>query len=598
VARYRWRFLLAALLTSAACDDDSSARDESRTSDGSAQRPRDGGLDASRDGSSPDGKTGSSDAAATIVIDAGEAGVITFVRTDGCPADAPLAVNRIRIYPAQGGGANLANTGFQGSNESSTGAGFVQVAAIADAAMDGQWLELTFENDTIYRWLRFFDPEGREAKIAEVEFYHDSLRLSGRSYGTVSAGSNDHPFDLAFDGKLDTYYSGVTAGGNYIGLDIAGDFIASAPTFSPENGALTGPSNITLATTTPNATIRYVTEAVDPTPTTGTAYSQPLRLETGTLMLRAIAVAPCYFASPISRARYGIGAAPVVEGQRTYHIGNSLTDTFEVDVPRIADSTGVEHEFARSTIPGATIGWLWDHRTGTSGKPEAANDVTSFVQSYAPIDQMTLQPFSDPEFSSQGPAAVNFFQLALQYSPNMQMWLYAQWPNSAPVGVQGGTPGYLSDPISHGQGDWAGSPTPVGDTWEDVTDAMLSYHEAFADYIEERIEGKKVRICPAGSALAALKRRIDKGMVPGQTDFFASTFARNSENPALPDELHLNDAGAYLVSLVMYSCFYRANPVEKVTYKPEGLSDELATLYKQIAWEVASGYPRAGIVTN
>jgi hypothetical protein len=590
-----FRALLAVAALSAACGDDDGDGQRDRNDGGPQQRAdastRDGSLDASRDGATPA-------EASVIEYDAGgDAGVVKFTRTDGCPADAPLPVNRVRIYPATGGGANLAGAAIEGSTLGSTGAGSVELLKIPGPLPDNEWTELTFENATVYRWIRFFDSQGRNAAIAELEFYHGPVKLSGTAYGTVSAGGNENPFDRAFDGKVETFYGGTTSGGNYIGLDLAGSYIAAAPSFSPAPGALSAAGNVTLTSATPGAQIRYTTELVDPSPTSGTEYTAPINVASGQVSIRAIAHAPCYFPSAVVRGTYAIGMAPVATGQKSYHIGNSLTDHIGEWLPRVVDSTGIEHTFARSSIPGAPIGWLYGERNSGkfNGVPEAARDVPSFLQSYAPIDHMSVQPFSDPSLAGQGPPAVEFFKLAQQASPDLQPWIYAQWTNTkavAPDVTPRPTPGYTMDPLARGQGDWPPPATPVPNTWEDTTDAMLRHHEAMRDYVDERIPGKKVLICPVGSGLAELKRRIDAGQVPGQTDFFASNLQVKAGEI---DELHLNDEGSYMVGLVWYACIYRENPVEKVTIKPDGLTDEVARIYRQIAWEVASSYPHSGI---
>ena len=80
---------------------------------------------------------------------------------------------------------------------------------------------------------------------------------------------------------------------------------AAAPTFSPEPGASTcAPLAVTLATTTPHASIFYTTDATNPTPTS-TVYQGPLEIGE-TTQLRAVASAPCMLDSEVASATYTI----------------------------------------------------------------------------------------------------------------------------------------------------------------------------------------------------------------------------------------------------------------------------------------------------
>jgi hypothetical protein len=198
-----------------------------------------------------------------------------------------------------------------------------------------------------------------------------------------------------------------------------------------------------------------------------------------------------------------------------------------------------------------------------------------------------VQPFADPLLQTQGGAAIEIFQNAMKDSPSLQPWIYAQWANQF-ASTDNGKQGYLVDGFARGDPNagWPRPSQPVPETWQDTTTAQMRYYEAFRDYVDQRVDGKKVLVVPAGPALVELKRRIDQKLVPGMTDFFGSIFA---------DYLHLTDPGQYLVSLVFYSCFYRQSPEGRVMIKPSILTAEQASMFQRIAWEVASSYPLSGI---
>jgi hypothetical protein len=300
----------------------------------------------------------------------------------------------------------------------------------------------------------------------------------------------------------------------------------------------------------------------------------------GRTILSAYASSACHFDSPVMTASFTIGGgAPVTKGLTSYHIGNSLTDTINPWLAPIANSTGVQHRYARWTIPGAPIAWLESHQGEGFQDPDGANQFDTFVQTFAPIDDMSVQPYSDPDLDTQGAAAVQMFNRALMYNPDIQFWIYAQWPSQSE---------WTYESFGNGGGNvypaWQVPSKPT--TWEEGVRNNALYHEFFRDYVDARVGGKKVLIVPGGLALVELKRQIDAGLVPGFSDFFGSIFA---------DDVHLTVPGQYLISLVFYSCLYRQTPVNRVTYANTNLTAEQAQIFQTIAWNIASSYPLSGI---
>jgi hypothetical protein len=105
---------------------------------------------------------------------------------------------------------------------------------------------------------------------------------------------------------------------------------AAAPTFSPASGPYTSAQSVTLASTTPGATIRYTTDGSAPT-ASSTAYSGPISVSQS-MTIRAIAIASGYANSPASSAAYTINlpqaAAPTFSpAAGTYASAQSVTIT-------------------------------------------------------------------------------------------------------------------------------------------------------------------------------------------------------------------------------------------------------------------------------
>ena len=77
---------------------------------------------------------------------------------------------------------------------------------------------------------------------------------------------------------------------------------AAAPTATPAAGAVASGSTVALATTTPDAVIRYTTDGSDPTETSP-AYSSPIEITEETT-IKAIATAEGFAASDVLEAHY------------------------------------------------------------------------------------------------------------------------------------------------------------------------------------------------------------------------------------------------------------------------------------------------------
>jgi hypothetical protein len=518
-----------------------------------------------------------SDAGAEPSSPDGGAGAVE-PRADGCPEDAPLPIDRVRIFPAAGQAAQLVGARIQGSRSGPT-TDFVDLASITVAPVEGVFTELNFANVQLYRYVRYYAPPGSQGGLAEIQLFSGSTRIDGAAFGTAVADPA-HPFGLAVDGDTATYFVGAADGGGYVGVDIARGYVTDSVRFTPPNTTTPTALDVTLTTTTADAVIRYTTDGSNPTDTGGAIYAAPIHVDRRTSM-RALATSKCRFDSSIASATYTIGtvATPVSQGLKSYHVGNSLTDTINPWLKPIADSTGVDHVYARWTIPGAPIRWLAEHQGEGFEDPAGASRFDSFVQTFAPIDHLSLQPYSDPDFETQGGAAVGLLTTALTYSPNIQFWIYAQWPgktewatDAIPNGINTLYPGWQV-------------PSPAAN-WEQGTENSMLYYEAFRDYVDSRVGGKPFLIVPGGLALVELKREIDAGSVPGYTDFFGSMFE---------DEVHLTKPAQYLVSLVFYSCLYRQTPENRVTFADTGLTAEQALIFQRIAWDVASSYPGSGI---
>lgn len=548
--------------------------------DARVSSPRDGGVSTDpgpgRDASSVEQRDASESARdAATGGDGADGGV-----SDGCPAAGARAINRVRIRPAAGRGAELTGAKVQGSNSGPT-TDFVDLATIEAAPAEGRFTELRFANEQRYRYVKIY-AERSAGAVAELEFYDDALRVAGEPFSTVPAGGSAAA--QAFDGDPATLFRGSLATGNYVGLDIGGSAVAATPTFQPAAGSYAMAPEVTLSTGNAGASIRYTLDGSNPTRSSGMLYEAPFRLMNGRVTVKAIAYSECTFDSAVASAAYQVGTTqpppnPEARGLRSYHIGNSLTDTINDWLEPIADSTGVDHVYSRWTIPGAPVAWIWDNKGSGIGTPEGAVDIDTHARTFAPIDHMSVQPYADPSLEPQAGAAIKMLNTVRAHSPNVQFWVYAQWAphlswseNALAIGAGWATP------------SWSVPRAPT--SWEQAIENQLLYHEAFRKWVDDRTEGKSPLVVPAGLAMRNLKRAVEAGQVPGMSDFFAAHFE---------DDEHLTDKGQYLVALVFYACFYRQSPEGRVTFEGSTLTEAQARVYQRIAWETAVAYPWSGL---
>lgn len=495
-------------------------------------------------------------------------------RGAACPAGSPRSVDEVRIVPLAGKAFALRGARIQGSNTSPAN-DFVDLATI-DAPTEAGAIVLPVPKADLYRYVKVYSSERSDLGIAELTFLHDSVPLKGKPFGTPGGA------ERAFDGDRATGFSGTLPTGNYVGVDIGSERVAAAPVATPRAGAFDVAQDVTLQSTTPGVTIRYTLDGTTPTPVTGNRYEGRITLTEGLTTLRAIAFADCLFASDVASGRYAIGdeaKRAATTGLKSYHVGNSLTDTINAWLKPIADSTGVEHTYARWMSVGATIGGLWQNPGIGFAAPPEAGYITEFARTFAPIDHMSVQPFADPSLDTEGAAAVQMFEVVRAHSPELQPWIYAQWPARSD---------YTADSLVAGAG-WSRPAWNVTapNSWEDAVQNQLRYHEAFRAYVDERLAGKTVRVIPGGSALVALKAAIERGEVPGIRTFFDEHF---------DDDLHLSTKGQYLIGLVFYACLYGQSPVGRVTAERTGLTDFQARIYQQIAWDTVSRYALSGVM--
>lgn len=496
----------------------------------------------------------------------------------------PYRLAKVRLLPKSGTEKDLVGSRITGSLEGATNA-FSEIITILKAPAEREWLELTVNSPEVYRFIKFEAAPGKKAAIAELEFYSEVGKMEGRAFGTqVPKEQEAHSFEKAFDGDRDTFFE-ATIENSYVGLDLGHESQSPRPNIEPNNRVHRESVQVKLGTWPPTKEIRYTLDGTEPS-RESEIYENSISLSK-TTTVAAKSFQDGKAESETAIVTFRIGEEAVDEPEiRTYHIGNSLTDTVNGIFPILADSAGKNLYYMRKTIPGSGIRMNWE----TNGGPDkwggfatpgewAANYETVMERK---IDHLFLQPFPNPPgIDDDAESGNNFIALARKHNPDAQAWLYAQWPA-------------LNDWDRDAHCVGAGWMKPVWyppkkpESWEEgMANKMLYYGEVFDRW--QAVPGNKpVRLCPGGPALVRVKQMLDAGEIPGfeGRDFVEVLF---------DDDIHLSKAGRYLIGLVVYACVYGESPEGKVTSAGSGLTVEQAKIFQRIAWETVLAEPLSGV---
>ena len=194
---------------------------------------------------------------------------------------------------------------------------------------------------------------------------------------------------------------------NFMTFASAGSQMVIAPVFSPGSGTYTSAQNVTIASTTSGASIRYTTDGSSPSETAGTIYSGPVNIG-ATTTLKALAYKSGFTDSPVTSGTYTISTTT---GKITLQASNlsptgsgqAISTAADAAAPggtwvKIA-SAAVGHwiQFTTPSIPAGTYNLSFIYRTNTT---RAQHNVTidgtqvgtTIVDQYAPGATATYPP--------------------------------------------------------------------------------------------------------------------------------------------------------------------------------------------------------------
>ncbi|MDR0328767.1 MAG: PQQ-binding-like beta-propeller repeat protein [Planctomycetaceae bacterium] len=495
-------------------------------------------------------------------------------------SSSPYRLAKVRLLPKPGSEQDLIGSRIAGSLEGATNA-FVGLLTVQKAPAAGEWLELTLDHPEVYRFIKFESASGKKAAVAEIEFYSTVGKMEGNVFGTqVPKEQAEHSHEKAFDGDSNTFFE-ATVDNSYVGLDLGRDAQAPRPIIESESRIHRESIQVKIRTFPSGSEIHYTLDGTEPM-RENALYTNPISLsKTTTLAAKAFQVGKAESETAVMTFR--IGEAAVAEPEiRSYHIGNSLTDTINGIFPILANSAGKNLYYMRKTIPGCGIQGNWESNEKGFASPEGWMNNYERVFAEKSVNHLFLQPFPNPPgINSDAEFGGNFIQLARKHNPDVQPWLYAQWSAL----------NWRHDAHCEGAGwmqpPWF-PPNRNPETWEEaMANKMLYYHEVF-DRWHVLPGNKPVRLCPGGPALVRAKRMLEAEKIPGLD-------GREFREVFFDDDIHLSKAGRYLIGLVVYACMFEESPVGKVSIVGSGLTADQAAIFQRIAWETVLAEPLAGV---
>ncbi len=148
------------------------------------------------------------------------------------------------------------------------------------------------------------------------------------------------------------------------------------------------------------------------------------------------------------------------------------------------------------------------------------------------------------------------------------------------------------------------------ETWHHTNDAdgwmtriehdLPAYWQGAVKYPAMRATGAPIHLIPAGQVMAAFVRAVERaGGVKGISSLH-DLFAKAEDG--MPDTIHFNDLGAYLVALTHYAVIHHRDPrgLPFALRRADGTaavapSAAAAALMQRTVWQVVTQMPETGV---
>lgn len=280
------------------------------------------------------------------------------------------------------------------------------------------------------------------------------------------------------------------------------------------------------------------------------------------------------FGSPMSAQEPAPGDSGDSEKFRLAGFGNSLMGNIQLEsLGKLAGERGHSLEVEATGAAGAPMPWLWD------AKPKEVKEILDKGN----WDGLLLQPFLRP-IEDDKAGAKNFIDYTLQKSPDVKVFVYAQFINDFGIDYQT---------------IWNQDVSQYVETGEHAdhnikANRTKGYYEALTKEIKEMYPDQEVVMAPVGHAFALLDQKIKAGLVPGVESIYE----------LYADGTHTNNFGNYLVGMTWYSVLFNESPVGLPIGEYQGdpdkrytrvFNEEQAKILQETAWEVAATHPLAEV---
>jgi formylglycine-generating enzyme required for sulfatase activity len=141
----------------------------------------------------------------------------------------------IRFYPRSGFAQRMVGGVFEGTNGDPVTGPYTTIYTVTNNPPLA-WTEVRV-NPLDYRYLRYRGQSGSYGNVAEIEFYHYGVKLTGTGFGTPGSWSNSgNSFEKALDGDVNTFFDAPDADGNYAGIDAGATGSGDTIRFYPRSG--------------------------------------------------------------------------------------------------------------------------------------------------------------------------------------------------------------------------------------------------------------------------------------------------------------------------------------------------------------------------
>jgi uncharacterized protein DUF4886 len=279
--------------------------------------------------------------------------------------------------------------------------------------------------------------------------------------------------------------------------------------------------------------------------------------------------------------------AKSTDSLRLFLIGNSFSQNATRYLPQLAEEAGHALFIGRAEIGGASMQRHWDaveaamrDTSDPKGKPYGGRSLLTLL-SKGTWDVVTIQQASiiSGDVDTYRPYAKKLYDFIKSVQPKARVVLHETWA-------------YRSDDDSSG--------TVTG---KKMARSQQEMYEQLRNAYYTIAKELKVDVIPNGDAFNIVTTNVEWGFkkdtnfnyakpeypaLPVQANSLHIGYTWNREQKFSYDSHHASVAGCYLGGLVWYAFLFKESPA-KLSFKPEGVSEEFANYLKRTAARAVNG---------